>query len=506
MFILINFVNNPKLMKTQNFCIFILCPLIFSVITSCNPDREGKFVASNVQFINPGFEQKTDANLPADWALVPTTGYTVSQVNDVKNQGAYALKIEGKPNDASTYINVKQKLPVDYKKVKRIRIAAYIKTEQLKGNVVLWCQIWDAKNNQIGFENSESLGIIATGTKDWQKHAMEIIVNKDAKYLVFGTYIRGQGTVWLDDFAVEEYEGATAKPSPEVAKLNQEFIDIVKQNSIYKDSVNWKALDEDLVLLGKGLKTTHDARILNNYVLQQLKKAGDNHSFIQNNIAAENYASGNSIQTKPEAKLLANGIGYISVPAYASVNEKLGEEFALTIQNLIRNLDTKNNINGWIVDLRTNSGGNMYPMISGLAPLLDVGNLGYFVKGGVSSPWQLTENGMGVMVKNPYKIKNKNNKIAVLINSNTGSSGEMTAVSFIGQQNTKLFGEPTGGYITGNQAFKLSDGSNLLLATSYTADRNHKKYLERVYPDVMVKTLADQDAALQTAKSWLETK
>jgi len=493
-------------MKAHNFQIFICCTLLSLVLANCKPDREGKFVASTLQLLNSGFEQKSGTNLPIDWKLVPAAGYNVSQVDDVKHLGAHSLKIEGKPHDASASINVKQKFPVDYKQVKRIKVAAYIKTEQLKGNVVLWYQIWNTKEKQIDFGSSESLGVMATGTKNWQKYAMEFIVNKDAKNIVFGAYIRGQGTVWFDDFSIEEYEGATGKPSPEVVKLNREFIDIVKQNSIYKDSVDWKLLDGDLALLGKGLKTAAEAPILNRYVLQQLKQAGDNHSFIQNHIAAENYASGTSVQIKPKAELLANGVGYISVPAFGSVNEKLGEAFALDIQTLIRNLDTKNDIKGWIVDLRTNSGGNMFPMISGLGPLLDIGNLGYFVKDGINSPWQLTENGMGVMVKNPYKIKNKNTKIAVLIGPNTGSSGEMTAVSFIGQQNTKLFGEPTGGYLTGNQMFNLSDGSNLYLATSYTADRNHKKYLERIYPDVTVKALIHQDSVLQKAKSWLEGK
>ena len=106
----------------------------------------------------------------------------------------------------------------------------------------------------------------------------------------------------------------------------------------------------------------------------------------------------------------------------------------------------------------------------------------------------------------PYQLKNKNNKIAVLIGPRTGSSGEMTAITFIGQKNTKLFGEPSGGYITANQMFKLSDGSNLLLATSYVADRNQKKYIDRIYPDVVVKAIAGKDEALQIANEWLGVK
>lgn len=54
--------------------------------------------------------------------------------------------------------------------------------------------------------------------------------------------------------------------------------------------------------------------------------------------------------------------------------------------------------------------------------------------------------------------------------------------------------------------FKLSDGSNLLLATSYVADRNQKKYLQRIYPDVVAKPDMNKDVALQMAEAWLGVK
>lgn len=94
--------------------------------------------------------------------------------------------------------------------------------------------------------------------------------------------------------------------------------------------------------------------------------------------------------------------------------------------------------------------------------------------------------GSSVRVANPYQLKNKAVKIAVLIGPKTGSSGEMTTISFIGKKNAKLFGAASGGYTTGNGMFKLSDGSNLLLASTYVADRNLKRYMKKISPDVIV--------------------
>lgn len=41
------------------------------------------------------------------------------------------------------------------------------------------------------------------------------------------------------------------------------------------------------------------------------------------------------------------------------------------------------------------------------------------------------------------------------------------------------------------------------MATGYVADRNHKIYLGMINPDVPVKSVAGQDAVIQTANSWI---
>ena len=180
--------------------------------------------------------------------------------------------------------------------------------------------------------------------------------------------------------------------------------------------------------------------------------------------------------------------------------------FSGKIQSLIRHLDTKNNVQGWIVDLRGNNGGNMWPMLAGLAPLTGAGPLGYFVQNvkGVESKnvWKADV----VKVKKAYKLKKPDTKIAVLIGPRTGSSGEMTTVAFIGRSNTRLFGQPTGGYTTANRTFILSDGSNLLLASSYVADRNQKKYLNKITPDEIVEPVPGLDAEVKAAERWLLEK
>ena len=48
------------------------------------------------------------------------------------------------------------------------------------------------------------------------------------------------------------------------------------------------------------------------------------------------------------------------------------------IQDQIKIMDHPYNI-GWIVDLRGNGGGNMWPMLAGIGPILGEGIAGYFI-------------------------------------------------------------------------------------------------------------------------------
>jgi carboxyl-terminal processing protease len=81
----------------------------------------------------------------------------------------------------------------------------------------------------------------------------------------------------------------------------------------------------------------------------------------------------------------------------------------------------------------------------------------------------------------------------------------MVALSFKGRSNVKLFGQPSAGYTTANQDFKLSDGAYLLLATGYMADKNRHIYLPNIAPDVVVEyaPVNAPDKTIETARKWL---
>lgn len=478
----------------------VFCLILFSLF----------WFTSFSQILNPSFEDNLSL-----WNFKETNHFNFSIDSSQKNSAIKSLKIIGNKTAPTDYMPFSQSVLISVNHLQTIKITAYIKTENLKGNAALWCQVWDKNEKRVGFQNSELQNLFIKGTTDWQKYNLNISIDSSSEKLILGGYLSGNGTAWFDDLAIEYPIGKDSLTSPEVKKFITDFNNIIKNNSIYSDSLDWKSINKNIDNLSAGLKTVDEARVITSYMIDQLRKVGDNHSFLQTKTVAENYTKSNSTPLKPKSKLLEKNIGYVYVPGFTSTNDSVSKLYTDTIQNLIRNLAIDNKIKGWVVDLRDNQGGNMHPMIAGLGPIIGNGTLGYFIKNDsgftIDNRWYY-ENGNAGNGKNNilakasirYQLKKPKQKIAVLISKKTASSGEMTAISFIGKNSVKLFGQHSGGYTTGNVSFGLSDGSALVLATSLVANRNQKKYLHGIEPDVVVEICKDEnDHTLKAALDWL---
>lgn len=466
--------------------------------------------SSFAQIKNADFESGRDSfpAIPQNWNYKTIDGYKNTLDSIIYFSGSRSMSISTvKALAGNTFQAFSQVCDIEINQLKDISITAYIKTDKVKGSASLWCQLWNKDDKTIGFGNLGMQNIIITGDNDWKKYSLNLVAGPDVKKLLLGGFLAGEGTAWFDKFEIEYKVSADSTVSEPVTKYVSEFIKIIQSYSLFTDSINWKVLKNETGELSKGIKTIEDSRIVTNYILSKLRTAGDNHSFFLPQQNAENYSSKNMDGRPPEANYLGDHIGLIKVPGFGSVNDTAGINFALKIQDLIRSVESADTIKGWIIDLRENTGGNMYPMIAGLGPLVGKGVAGYFITSRTETPWKYEDIiRTGVKIKKPYHLKYDNIKIAVLIGPKTSSSGEMTTISFIGKPNTRLFGQPSGGYTTGNQGFKLSDGAYLYLATSYTSDRNKKKYLHKIEPDVVVPILKENDNTIDTAKKWLLEK
>ncbi len=476
------------------------------------------FAAAQAQISNPGFETASDTltTMPFAWKKRSTESYTVKLTDQEKYSGGKSLQIESAGAAPGSYQSVTQSVPVKANGLKRVGLTVYIKTNNVRGNVQLLAQISDSKGKMISYQNSAMQQAAVSGTNDWKKITLKFTIDSNAKTLLLGASFMGSGSLWLDDFAIEDLPKPNIAPSKDLVKFTSEVTKIVKRSAIYADSVNWQSTEQGLQELAATGLTIDDSPVILDYVISRLRLAGDKHSNYKTKTMAQDYATRNRVAQQPEGKLLPGGIGYILVPAFASISDTAGVNYAARIQNYIRDLDTRQDIKGWVVDMRQNGGGNMSPMMAGLGPLTGEGTLGYFVYANtpISKDYAwIYQNGSlslskqkDIIVKGAYTLHKPDNKIAVLIGPNTGSSGEMTTLCFAGKTNTRLFGQPTAGYVSVNSSVKLSTGAYLYLASGYAADRNQKKYTVNIQPDVLIEPGKDKssDPALKAALNWLK--
>ena len=298
-----------------------------------------------------------------------------------------------------------------------------------------------------------------------------------------------------------------------------EVLKIVEEHSIMKDSIDLNRIrNEAYSRLGDN-KSVEGCYPIIKFILSEIK---DRHSFFMDKNQVEKWKSpsnpAKANKAKPTSfsgKMLNDNIGYIHMFGFSSGDSISLLEYANDLQALIKSLDNKK-IKGWILDLRENAGGNCWPMLAGLGPLLGNGTAGYFIDNNRNkSGWYYKDGTAGVnstgmcRVSNlPYKLLKADNRVAVLTGKRTASSGELIVTSFRGKSNSKSFGEETAGLTTGNYNYTLSDGSMLVLTTSVYADRRQKVFGGTMVPDDLIEfdyseLNTTNDSVIKLASEWI---
>ncbi|HWP94770.1 MAG TPA: S41 family peptidase [Gammaproteobacteria bacterium] len=217
------------------------------------------------------------------------------------------------------------------------------------------------------------------------------------------------------------------------------------------------------------------------------------------------------------AEKLAPNAGYLGIPVYTGPSRGRGQRFAETLQKQLAELDGQG-VCGWIIDLRNTRGGNLFPALAGIGPLLGSGVAGYFVNpDGRAEAWGYwrgsgrAERAPETQVDIPYRLKRAKPPIAVLIGPQTAGGGEGLAVSFQGRSNVRLFGARTAAQTNLTDRLALADGAEFIFTVPTTLlDRLNRPYPQGVPPDETVGgggTNGDHnDAALAAAREWLASQ
>lgn len=225
---------------------------------------------------------------------------------------------------------------------------------------------------------------------------------------------------------------------------------------------------------------------------------------------------------KGTTQMLSGAFAYVRVPSMNIGADKV-EDAANALHSQVMAL-AKQKPKGWIVDLRVNGGGNLYPMLLGLQPLLGNEAVGGTIDADkkMIHQWVLKKDGLfwrdvqgdrrfaGLgHVSETYDDKIP---VVVLVGPVTASSGQATALAFKQRPNTLFLGEPTAkGYCTVNQPFKLGQQTTLNLAVGFMADRKGTAYESIVLPEQTVEggdsfESLPEDQKVVAAMKWLTEK
>jgi carboxyl-terminal processing protease len=332
--------------------------------------------------------------------------------------------------------------------------------------------------------------------------------------------------------------------TPDAAAFLDNAIDVMRQHALHGQGVDWEALRTEAFKRAGGAFNPIDTYPAIYWSLVQLGDPGshlrlppglypDQIALLQQaekeatNSAPASARTETTVPTAFTSRRLPEGhivtsqgknFGYVVLPRCSAKDNDGLLLYAADVRRILTDLSSQNP-RGWIVDLRGNTGGNMWPMLTGIGPILGDGVVGSFVAAEGSIPWFYQDGKTGT--RNPAGLETVSltlqdapvlvtptAPVAVLVDGSTASSAEAITIAFHGRPATRFFGTRTAGKSTAVQPFKLDDGAELYLTTAIDADRTGKQYPDgftpdQVFPSTTAMPPEGSDPVVQAAQTWL---
>ncbi|WP_433619259.1 S41 family peptidase [Dactylosporangium sp. CA-139114] len=245
---------------------------------------------------------------------------------------------------------------------------------------------------------------------------------------------------------------------------------LMESDALHRADVDWPAARADAVARCAGALTYAETHPV---LAEVLRRAGGPHSGLRPPRRNETAPAAEPPAAALPTGELAGGVARLRLPGCVAGRRAYRDAG----RRLVRALASAEPA-GWIVDLRGNRGGNMWPMLAVVAPLLPDGVLGHFVAPGrPDQTWELRRGRILLAGRVMDRAgappgRAAGRPLAVLTDGLTASSGEAVAVAFRARPDVRAFGAPTSGMTSANQTHRLRDGARLHLTVAYFADRD----------------------------------
>ena len=280
---------------------------------------------------------------------------------------------------------------------------------------------------------------------------------------------------------------------PTATKYGKVALDMIELNGYYTKDEKWKKVKEKLEKEMEKVSVYEDTYPL---IEEALQVGGGKHSFLLTK--EDQYTL--SAQNEMPTVVREDDVLIIKLPQHADAAAS-GKQYAETVLHQIKNND---DVQGAIIDLRGNSGGDMGPMITAVSPFLKDGDLLHFHFLEDETTVKLEDGksiGGGTQISTdtaPFKL---DVPVAVLIDHKIASSGEAVLMAFMGQPHTKTFGQATAGYASANMTLPLYDGAKINITVAY-----NKTLDGRMFYDDPIPPEVETNEPLEKAKNWLLNK
>ena len=287
----------------------------------------------------------------------------------------------------------------------------------------------------------------------------------------------------------------------------------MRANSVYARGINWPLVTRTTHELAARAKTTGDTYYAIQWVVDQIRKQGDGHAIFMPPQQAKGWLSAMEAMpySLPTVSVGVGRLGYIKLPTFSAASDAAQRRYVSAALAGISRVESRHRRCGWIVDLSDDSGGNMFPMIFSVGPILGDGMfIGFRDKHGVITEYDTYHDGAITVHKSggithrlasPVKLTDLQPPppVAVITSARTNSAGEAVTVAFRGRPNTRSFGTATTGATNAPGLFTLPDGAALLFGVVAYVDRTGRTYWRAIEPDQPLQGEPPE----KTAQGWL---
>lgn len=282
---------------------------------------------------------------------------------------------------------------------------------------------------------------------------------------------------------------------PSAERYGKDALATIGKNGIYSGSDEWKSTYEECLKMIENAESYEDTYPA---IKKALSVCGGKHSMLMTK--SESQSTSDSYDEVLPTVSLNGDIAVIKLPDFLGTAEA-GRKYAKVAEDFIH--ENRDKINGVVLDLRGNTGGDMGPMATAVSSLLPDGELMYYHYRSYDVPVTLKDgviSNAGTGGKSLYPDEKLKVPVAILTDSMTASSGEALTLCFRGLENVKTFGAPTAGYTSVNMLYNMYDGAQLYLTVAFDKARTGEIFKETsIEPDVAT------DSPLEAALEWLRS-